>query len=50
MEEEQGIYRGEVFTIMGKLADVDVNVRRILAYIYGEDDEEEEEDDRPPDS
>jgi len=52
VDEEQGIYRGEVTTIMVKLADIDVNVRSILAYIYGEDDdeEEEEEEDQPPDS
>jgi hypothetical protein len=29
---------------MGVLADIDVNVKRILAYIEGDDDEEEEED------
>lgn len=51
MDEEQGIYREEVTTMMWKLADIDVNVLRILAYIYGEDDdEEEEEDERPPDA
>jgi hypothetical protein len=44
VDEEQGIYRGEVLTIMGVLADIDVNVKRILAYIEGDDDEEEEED------
>jgi len=38
---------------MGKLADIDVNVRRILRYIREEDDdewEEEEEEDPPPDA
>ena len=51
MEEEQGIYRGEVTTMMGILADINVNVMEILAYIRGEDDdEEEEEEDRPPDA
>jgi hypothetical protein len=44
VEEEQGISREEVRLMMGVLADIDVNVRRILAYIEGEDDEEEEED------
>ena len=44
VEEEQGIYREEVRLMMGVLADIDVNVRRILTYIEGEDDEEEEED------
>jgi hypothetical protein len=52
VEEEQGIYRGEVLTMMGKLADIDVNVRRIVAYIFDEEDEDEEEEegDRPPDA
>jgi hypothetical protein len=49
MDEEQGIYRGEVTTMMGKLADIDVNVRKILEYIEEEDDEwEEEEEEDPP--
>lgn len=43
VDEEQGIYRGEVTTIMGVLVDVNVKVDRILAYIEGGDDEEEEE-------
>jgi hypothetical protein len=52
VEEERGIYRGEVTTIMIALADIDVNVRKILAYIEGADDDEaeEEEEDRPPDA
>ena len=51
MEEEQGIYRGEVTAIMIKLADIDVNVRKILGYIQGDDDEwEEEEEEDPPDA
>jgi hypothetical protein len=44
MEEPQGIYRGEVYAIMGVLSDIDVNVRRILRAVGGGDDEEEEED------
>lgn len=48
MEEEQGIYRGEVIELMGAIADIRVDVRRILWYIEGDDDEweetEEEED------
>lgn len=44
MEEAQGIYRGEVMTMMGVLADIDVNIRAILRYLGGDDDEEEEED------
>ena len=50
-DEEQGIYRDEVRTIMWKLADIDVNVREILRYIQGEGDEwEEEEEEDPPDA
>ena len=44
MEEEQGIYREEVLLMLGVLSDIDVHVRRILAYIQGDDGEEEEED------
>jgi hypothetical protein len=48
VEEEQGIYRGEVIEIMGALADLRVDVRRILWYIEGgEDDEWEEEEEDP---
>ena len=43
--EELGIYRGEVITIMGALADISVKLDKIIAYIEGEDDEETEEDD-----
>jgi hypothetical protein len=52
-DEEVGIYRGEVRAIMWKLADIDVNVEKILEYIEGDDDEweeEAEEEDRPPDA
>jgi hypothetical protein len=49
--EEQGIYRGEVTTMMIALADINFNVRKILAYIQGEDgNEEEEEEAGPPDA
>jgi hypothetical protein len=44
VDEEQGIYRGEVTAIMLSLADIRDGVDRILSYIEGEDDEEEEED------
>ncbi|GIU95798.1 MAG: hypothetical protein KatS3mg012_2255 [Gaiellaceae bacterium] len=51
MDEEQGIYRGEVLVMLGALADIRVAVDRILRYIEGEDDEEEEtEEDLPPDA
>ena len=45
MEEEQGIYRGEVITIMNVLADLRAKVERILQYVEGGDDEQEEEED-----
>ena len=38
---------GEVFAIMGALADLSVDVQRILKYLEGEDDDEEEEEDLP---
>ena len=44
MDEEQGIYRGEVRAIMIALADLTVEVRTILRYIEGDDDEEETQD------
>jgi hypothetical protein len=44
VDEEQGIYRGEVFEMMGALADITVGVRQILNHIEGDDDAEEEED------
>ena len=47
--EEEGIYRDEVTTIMWKLADIDVNVKKILGHIEGDDDEwEEEEEEEDP--
>ena len=49
MDEEQGIYRGEVTTMLG-LADINVNVETILAYIKGGEEDDEEEEDRPSDS
>lgn len=47
MEEETGIYRGEVIAIMGALADVSSDTKAILTILRGleEDDEEEEEED-----
>jgi hypothetical protein len=50
VDEEQGIYRGEVITMMGALADINVKVTRILAYIEGDDGEEEAEEDPAPDA
>jgi len=50
LDEEQGIYRGEVIELMGAIADIRVDVRKILWYIEGDDDEweEEEETEDPP--
>ena len=49
MDEEQGIHRGEVKTMMGVLADINVNVSEILAYIKGGDDDEWEEEEEEED-
>jgi hypothetical protein len=47
VNEEQGIYRGEVLAIMGALADIVVDTRKIRAILesYDEDGDEEEETD-----
>jgi hypothetical protein len=42
VEEETGIYRGEVIAIMGALADVSSDTAHILAILRGEDDDDEE--------
>ncbi len=47
MDDEQGIYRAEVLTIMGALADLTVNVDTILRYLEGDDEDEAEEEDLP---
>lgn len=47
--EELGIYRGEVLELMGAVADIRVDVHRILWYIEGDDDEwEAEEEEEGP--
>ena len=43
VDEEQGIYRGEVLEMMGALADIAVGVQQILTHIEGEDDAEEDD-------
>ena len=43
--EELGIYRGEVLTIMGALADLRVGVDHIRAILEDEDETEEEGND-----
>ena len=45
VDEEQGIYRGEVVTIMGALGDLHEKVDRLLTYVEGNDGREEEEGD-----
>jgi hypothetical protein len=47
MDDEQGIYRLEVLSIIGALADLTVDVRRILRYIEGDDEDETEAEDLP---
>lgn len=47
MNDEHGIYRVEVLSIIGALADLTVDVRRILRYIEGDDEDEAEEEDLP---
>jgi hypothetical protein len=44
VDEEQGIYRGEVMAIMGALADLQVDARAILAMLTSEEDDDEEEE------
>jgi hypothetical protein len=47
VEEEQGIYRGEVLAIMGALSDISNDTTRVRLLLDEEDadGEEEEEDD-----
>jgi len=47
MDDERGIYRIEVLSIIGALPDLTVDVRKILRYIEGDDDSEAEEEDLP---
>ena len=42
MEYEEGVLRDEVQDIIGALADIKFDVRKILWYIEGDDDEWEE--------
>lgn len=45
MDEETGIYRGEVIAIMGGLLSIQQKLDRVLEAIEGDDDGEEEEED-----
>ena len=40
MDEEQGIYRDEVLTMMGALADISADTLEILAILKGYDEED----------
>jgi hypothetical protein len=44
VDEEQGIYRGEVLAMMGALADVHAQTGEILAILRGEEEGDEEEE------
>ena len=44
MDEEQGIYRGEVRLMMGALADIYVDTGRILAILGDKEDGDEPEE------
>jgi hypothetical protein len=44
VDEEMGIYRGEVYEIMGSLADLKAEVREIIGYLTDEDEDDEEEE------
>ena len=44
VEEEQGIYRGEVTSIMVALADIYADTGRILVLLGDEEDDDEEEE------
>ena len=41
VDEEEGIYRGEVMAILGALADISSDTLRILAILRGEDEEDD---------
>ena len=44
VDEEQGIYRGEVLVIMAALADISADTNEILAILGGGDEGDEEEE------
>jgi hypothetical protein len=44
VDEERGIYRGEVMVMMGALADIQANTTEILAILRDEEDGDEEEE------
>ena len=44
MDEERGIYRGEVMVMMGALADIHAETGEILAILRDEENGDEEEE------
>ena len=44
MDEEQGIYRGEVLAITIALAEIHANTRAILTMLGGDEDDDEAEE------
>jgi hypothetical protein len=44
MDEERGIYRGEVLAMMGALADIQADTIEILAILRGEEENDEAEE------
>ena len=44
VDEERGIYRGEVMSIMGALADIYADTSEMLAILRDEEDGDEEEE------
>ena len=44
MNEDQGIYRGEVLVIMGVLADIETDTTEIPAILHGYDEDGDEEE------
>ncbi len=50
VDEEVGIYRDEVFDILGALADISSDTVQILAIVGGDNEEEEEYEEEEDDS
>jgi hypothetical protein len=44
VDEEEGIYRGEVMAILGALADISSDTLQILAILRGEDEEDDDDE------
>ena len=48
VDEEQGIYRGEVLEIMGALADISSDTLEMLAILRGDEGDDDEEEETGP--